>query len=451
MKYAAFALALLLGVPLMVLVAATWARARSWLLSLLLVSPALGTFTKLNFLSMEYYRGPDRGLEVTLTDLVALALAAALMVRLPRRVRWLPANSGWLLLLFAWSAYTVYQAPAPIFGWFTLAKLARMYLLYWCVANSLRAGVELRSVWRGLVGLSLLLLAWVLLQRYVTHDLTDGFRARGPFDHSNTLPPYLDPVFPVLVVWTVAEASRAWWRRWLALLAVFGMLFAVYSTFSRAGLALAVGALVLALGFALLRAPSVRGALVAGVFGLALLLGGVVAAPRVIERIRTAPESSEQAREEFNYASALMVRDHPLGIGLNNYSHVLTNTPQYRDHITVMADEEQAGVCHHIYWLTLAELGYPGFILFMLILARFLWLATRGAWRGRSLEALLLGGYAIGFLCLHLAGLLEWAFRITPVMAQFAMAAGAVAALEERVRTGTTEEPSGPAPAPEAA
>ena len=37
-----------------------------------------------------------------------------------------------------------------------------------------------------------------------------------------------------------------------------------------------------------------------------------------------------------------------------------------------MENEEHAGVCHHIYKLTAAEMGYGGLIVFALMLAHFL-------------------------------------------------------------------------------
>jgi O-antigen ligase len=441
MKYVVFGLAFVFGVPLMALAATYYPKARSWLLSLLIATPVLGGGVKLNFLSMESYRGPDRGFEVTLADLIALALAFSLVLRDRGRVRWLPTNSLWMLAFFLVAVASAFVAPVGVYAGFTLWKMVRMYLVFWVVANLVRSGVELRAVWRGLLIIGLAMLGYVLKQKYL-----DGYyRIPGPFDHSNTIPLYLNVVIPPLVVWLLADPALSAWKRSLSLLAVFAMLFAVQATFSRAGLMLAGAGFVGGLGLAIARVRSTRVVLLSGFVLVVLLLGVAKALPSILERIRTAPPTSEAARDEFNHAASLMVADHPFGIGINSFSEVLTVTTRYNQHIAVMQGEAQAGVCHHIYWLTLAELGWPGLALFLIVIGRFLLLAVRGSLRGRSLEGMVLAGYALGFLCMHAQGFLEWAFRITPVTLQFSIAAGVVVGLNDLVRAGvvTPLAPSG--------
>src|SRR5581483_10098168 len=93
-KYLVFALACGLGVPALGAFACASARVRRLALCLLAASTAFGTFAKLNFVSMEHYRGPDRGFEVTLTDLLALGLVAPVLAGRCGRIRWLPPNSA---------------------------------------------------------------------------------------------------------------------------------------------------------------------------------------------------------------------------------------------------------------------------------------------------------------------------------------------------------------------
>jgi len=430
MKYAVFGLMLVVGVPVMALLAASSQKLRDWLVSVLLIAPALGDKTGINFLSMESYRGPDRGFEVTLADLVVLGLCLAMILRDSARIRWLPAGSLVMALLFGMSVISAYTAPMPLYGWFTVWKLVRMYLLFWCVANLVRTGTDLTAFWRGFVTLGLLFLVMTLKQKYVNGI----YRVSGPFDHSNTIPLYLHPLIPLLALWALADQALTPLRRGLTLLAAFSMLFAVYATFSRAGLALAGAALMGALFWGVVRTRSPRALAITTGVVIAVALGMIKAVPRIIERMQTAPESSAAARDEFNHAASLMAAEHSLGVGLNNFSHVLTNTVRYRAHIQVMVDEAQAGVCHHIYWLTAAEMGWIGLAVFLLVIGRIMGFAVVGALRARTLEAHLLGGLALGMGALHLQGFLEWAFRITPVMAQFALVAGLVVALRDRTR-----------------
>jgi O-antigen ligase len=163
--------------------------------------------------------------------------------------------------------------------------------------------------------------------------------------------------------------------------------------------------------------------------------GGVKSADTILERFQSAPEESALARKEFEAAAVWMIYDRPLeGVGLNNFSYVLTVPSKYREHFKTMAGEKQAGVAHHIYLLTAAEMGYPGLIVLVIVLGRFAWLAGRHAWGARSLEGTLLFGFFLGLCALHAVGFLEWTLRITPVSYLFVICCGICVALAEAVR-----------------
>jgi hypothetical protein len=134
-----------------------------------------------------------------------------------------------------------------------------------------------------------------------------------------------------------------------------------------------------------------------------------------------------------------MASDHALGVGLNNFSRVLTDEHRYRAHVSVMAGEEEAGVAHHIYWLTAAETGYGGLLAFAALMAS---LTLRAAWHGlraANTESTLLGGFLLGICGLHVVGMLEWVFRLSPVLYLFAVVAAAVAAFPDPQRARALE------------
>lgn len=430
MKYAIFALVASLGVPAMTACAVSSERWRGRLLSLLIFMTAVGGPTKLNFVSMETYRGPDRGFEVTLVDLIAFALVLALLLKAPGRLCWLPYNSVWMAVGLGVALVSSAGSPQPLYSAFTLFKLLRLYLVYWCVVNCLRTGTDRHYVWLGFVGVGVFVTALALRQKY----LQGIYRVSGPFDHSNTIPLYLNLVMPALILWGLCDRRLSSRQVLLSSGVALGMLFSVAATFSRAGTALAVMALAGALTFANLRFRSVRVTVASLLVLLLMVAGAVKAAGSFIERIKSAPESSAGAREEFNYAAKLMLQDRLFGVGVNNFSYVLTNTPKYNEHIVIMANEEEAGVAHHIYLLTAAETGIPGLLVFLTVILRFWWLAGRAGWRARSLEGMLLLGLCLGATTLHLSGFLEWAFRITPVSYMFVVTSAVIAALAEAVR-----------------
>ncbi len=123
-------------------------------------------------------------------------------------------------------------------------------------------------------------------------------------------------------------------------------------------------------------------------------------------------------------AAKKMAEDHPFGVGVNNFSRVLTADQRYNQYLSVMEDEEQAGVCHHIYNLTAAELGKGGLYVFAIILGRFLLLPILPVIRSRQFESLILIGLWLGTIALHISGFMEWVFRITPVTFLYAINCG---------------------------
>ena len=436
-KYIVFGIAFVVGVPVMGFMASSSAKLRGWLLTLLIFSTALGDKANINFVSLEAYRGPDRGFEVNLTDLIALGLVVGLLMKYPTKVRWLPYNSFAMFMLFGVACIATWMAPQRLLAFFTLFKLIKVFVLFWCVVNCLHLGTSRDYVWKALVGIGLFVTVLALKQKYM-----DGiYRIPGPFDHSNTVPLFLNLIMPSLLMWGLCDKRLSQSQSVISIVAALGMVFAVAATFSRAGTALAIFCLIGTLAIANQRAKSLRVTATSIIVFLAMLGGGIKAADSFLDRMRNAPKSSEAARDEFNVAASMMAREHTFGVGLNNFSHVLTVNPHYNEHIEVMANEEQAGVAHHIYWLTAAEMGYPGLAAFLIVIVRFAWLAVWTGWRSESVEGLILFGYFFGYCALHASGFLEWAFRITPVMYLFTITAGICVAFADVARQNMRPRP----------
>lgn len=438
LKYLVFFLALIGGVPVLAGFAAAGQRYRGWLLSGLLFALCLGTSGKINFVSMESYRGPDRGFEITLADLLALALFLSMLLKDISRIRWFPRNTFPFFLYFGWSVISFLVAPQKIYAGFTLFKFFRMGFLYFVLYNAFTLDDPLPATWRGFVAIGLFITMIGLRQKY----LQGIYRIPGPFDHSNTIPLFLNLILPCLVVWALGDPKMSSGRWGLTLAAAFGMLFCILATFSRAGAALAIANLLAATAMAIWRIRSPR-AIGIGLLVLLLMCAGVVkVADSFLNRIRNAPKASEEARHEFNLAADHMARDHVFGVGLNQFSYMLTHDETYREYIKIMANEEQAGVCHHIYRLTAAEQGKTGLILFVILLLRTAWVAFRGFRKRTGVPGLLCFGVLLGFGSLHASGFLEWAFRITSVMAMFITVCAFAAALADQP---DEDEGSGPA------
>lgn len=433
MKYLVFIAASLALVPIVTVLASTAQRYRTWLLGILIFSTVIGDLAGVNFLSAETYRGPDRGFEVTLTDLLAWGLAISMYMRHGAKLRFSPPGTITLSALFLVGLISAAIAPVPLYSAFTLWKWLRLFVVYLVIVNSLALEFQLVAVRYGLTAIGAVITFLAVKQKYVDHI----YRIPGPFDHSNTIPLYVNLILPLLLVWALTDRTLKKWEVMTTMVCVFGMLFAVVATYSRAGMALSGMCAFGAMLVANLKGRTMRAGIASGLVLLLLIGGGVKAAGSIATRIATAPKASEEARDEFNQAADQMALDHPFGVGLNNFSRVLSDDARYNRYLGVMKNEAEAGVCHHIYRLTAAELGYGGLAIFVVLLLRFAGIALRWSWSSRTLEAALLAGQLLGFVALHLSGFFEWAFRITPVAQAFTIHCALVVALAARVQATT--------------
>jgi len=441
-KYVIFFITAFAGVPMMALSAMIRPAVPGLLLSGLIFSTSLGAQAGIRFVSMELYRGPDRGFEITITDLIALALVLWLVLTRMQKIKWIPPNSLFCLVFFGLACVSALMAPVSIYGEFTLLKLVRGYLVYWCVCNCILAGVDRRYVWFGFMAVAGYVTLLALEQKY----LFGLYRIHGPFDHSNTVPMYLNLTLPLLMVWGICDPRLDKISAFASMGAALGMVFCVLATQSRFGLVLSGLCLAGAIGYANARHRGSRTTVITAIMLLGVITGGAMAAGTVINRFKTAPKESEAAREEFNTAARMMLADHFFGVGLNNFSEVLSKEQRYREHIVVMKNEEQAGVAHHIYLLTAAEMGRIGLAAYLVVIFRFMWMALRGALTGRSVENGLLFGLFLGAVALHLVGLKEWALRITPPTYMFAITSGLIAAWSLRCRAARRAQKGMPPP-----
>ena len=373
----------------------------------------------LNPISYEAYRGDARGLEFSLVDFVALASLAAV-----------PAGRGAIPPL-AWRnamyllvcAASTFAAPNPLFAGFAVWKALRAALLFVAVHRLVSFDDRGPDVLRGLALGVVASGALALQQRY----LLGHFVSTGPFSHQNGLAMAVNMVVPPCYALALAGRGGA-----LAKAAVAAGAVAVVLTLSRGGLAMYAMALGIVYVGSLAKRASARKVvfLVASLGAAAAIL--LKSLDTIVERFLTAPDASHEARELFEEAARRMLRDHPGGIGLNQYSFVLDRT--YADPLG-NPDIDRDGIVHNIYWLTTAELGYAGIVTFGLLLVAPLLAALEGAWRERdsAVGDVLLGACG-AFAVTLLHSTLEWALRITQVGFVFWVVGGLAVGLRDHRR-----------------
>jgi O-Antigen ligase len=412
-----------------------------------------------NFFSEAWYRGTTRGVEVTLVELLAFALLMGCWLGrrgAERRMFW-PGSLGLQLLYFAYACVSVIFSHPRIFGVFELTKIFAGILVFLASAAYVRS----RREW------TLLVVAlgcavgfegvWALKQHFIMHLP----RVAGTLDHANSLSMYFCLTVPLLVA-----VALSGWSRGLSLfcgLCALAGCAGLTMTLSRAGIpifaAVVAGTVLACASWRLTpRRIAVRTILVLGVIAM-------VAECWTAMGQRYSESSLED--EYFNPAvdgrgvylrlSAAIVRDHILGVGLNNWSYDVSRLygPRigYRfedyDFLTSVygtANDKQfansylAAPAHNLAALTLGELGIPGLVIFALLWFRWLSMAAPFLLlpRGEPMRAM---GVGLLFCICGIFGqsLTEWVYRQTPILLTFSILLGALASLAHARRQASVE------------
>jgi O-antigen ligase len=159
---------------------------------------------------------------------------------------------------------------------------------------------------------------------------------------------------------------------------------------------------------------------------LAALPVTIKVGPAIIDRFQNAPVESGESRAQANEAALAMANRHFLGVGINNYSHVINETAYSR----FIPNEMDRGIVHNIYLLHACEMGWLGLIAFVLLIVNYLWIGARAAFSKRDDPGTWMAiGILAGMLGFWMQSFLEWAFRQTYLTVEFFMLAGFLAAL----------------------
>ena len=416
-----------LGMTLVFIPIASWFGIRyRWAERALVAGALLSTsyLIDINLVSMDWYRGDTRGFEFGLTDWMVISLIVV-MCRSPRwqnrRPELIPPNFGPMILYLGIATASVIVAYVPVYAGFGVLKIIRAMLVYWVAYNYLRHERDLNFF-------VLVMMAMVLLEFLLVLDQRAAgiYRAHGSTPHSNTLAIYINMLNMIFLALLMGDRRSR--KRQVAYAACLGMgTLIVLATFSRGALAMmAIGyPLVVALSF--FDSVSRQKFILVAFMVLMSIPSALKFAPAIIERFETAPIASELGRHQANAGALAMARDHVLGVGINNYSHVINET-HYSRYIPLVNDR---GIVHNIYYLHASEMGWLGLVVFLVMIARFLFMALRIILlRRNNIVSWIATGILVAMLTLWLQSWLEWVFRQTYVTVEFFLLAGFLAALD---------------------
>jgi len=420
-KYYIFLAATIVFIPI-----ASWLGIRyRWAERALVVGAFFSTcyLVDINLVSMDWYRGDTRGFEFGVTDWMIISLIIV-MARSPRwrskRLSVLPPNSGPILLYIAIALVSAVVAYVPTYAAFGIFKLLRAVAVYWVGYNYLRSEEDLRFI--------LLILAAIVGMEFllVVQQRAAGiYRAVGSTPHPNTLAIYINMMNMIFMSFLINDGGKRI-HRYLYLGCVGAGSLIVLATFSRGGMAMMVACYALVIVMSLLRKPEMRKLFIIFSIMVAAIPMGIKVAPSIVDRFINAPVQSGSSREQANAAATAMANRHPLGVGINNYSHVVNET-SYSRYLPVEGDR---GIVHNIYLLQASELGWLGLAAFLLVILNFLWKGLLMVGTAREGPAAWMAiGILVGMVSLWLQSFLEWAFRQTYLTVEFFMLAGFLTAL----------------------
>ena len=306
-------------------------------------------------------------------------------------------------LFFCAVTLSTYFASVPMASLFYSWQLLRMYLVFVVVA---RACADERVIPALFQGLAIGLIAEACLVFYQKYGV-GVLQPNGTFDHQNMLGLISNMVTIPFV--SLLMANRI--SRLVSWAPIAGFLIAAL-TASRATMGLAGLGLVLTYFQSIFRNRTSR-KIKLGLIGLLLAAVVVPIGLGSFEKrmeVQQGDSSEYYARDEraaYIDAASMMSSDYPLGVGANNFV-IVANTGGYYDRAEVVW-QSRSGHVHNIYWLTLAETGYPGLFSLLLVLVQPLYVAIRWSWRFRDHpDADLLGGLGVALLVTYVHSNYEW-------------------------------------------
>lgn len=374
-----------LGVFLGALTSRSSTRIRDVVFFLLAFGVVVAPFFGVNFLNCTWYQGTSNGLEFSLVDVLALGLLVSLL--LPRRgpPTWFwPASLGFLLIFLVYCGVSVAASEPKLFGLLELSKMVRGLLVFLVAALFIRGRTELGILVVAL-GCATCLEGVLAFKQYYWDGSPLG---PGGLDHPNSHAMYLCMVGPVFVAAATSDLHR--YVRWFAGFCAVVAVNSILMTTTSAGLVVFALIIMGTVLTSLSREISAKQAVLVSAF--CLVVGGAlylswhglqVRYTEIPPAGQLAGQQTQRPENPFRLAETI-VKEQPLGVGLNNWSYWVSKTYgarlnlNYQDYDHVEAEAAAASPQLHappaknLLALTAGELGWPGLLLFVLLWLRWL-------------------------------------------------------------------------------
>lgn len=390
--------------------------------------------------SVEWYRGHTKGYHFYFNEVLAIALITAFFLNGKKDFRWIPPGFGLYLAYCFLSFLSITRTPMPNYVMMSFFKFIKVGVIFVATFNFLRKEKDIHFFIKVLAGM----ICWECFIALKLKYLDGVYQVRGTFEHQNPLAMYCVMAGMLLLACGMSPTPHK--NSNFYLIGFMASAMIVVCSLSRGALAIFGLGTLGVMFFSMVDKPTPRRFGVLAGMGLCGALGLAVVADSIISRFNDkGNDASGKTRELMNAAAIHMLRDHPEGIGWNNYAHTINQPFPYGDVIDEYerdrgrkVDPDYAkGVVESHYWLLLSETGFQGYTSFMLMITVFLYWNIRGyfAYRGTMLSCVSLGA-GMGCFTNYLQSLLERVLTQQRNMMLWLIVLGLTAAVESFRRRG---------------
>lgn len=377
-----FWLGIMIGIPALVL-ACRLSKYCIYALFFMMIFSLLSPDSSITFDSHETYKAGTRGFEVHIADLIAIVFFVTILLRKDYRICWAPPMLILMLIYFAmgWVSWAMvgretmpiydpqyfveYEYAVPFFELklyplFELSKIARGIFIFWVMFNLLQD----KELYKYFVAVLSVTVIYIFMGLFIGRYAFGEYRSQLGTWNSNDLDTYVG-IAAIVIFPQAFVAKTILGNLWYWFMLLLGLVAIVF-TVSRSSLAGLILASMIVTIWMLIHYPTAKNFFFTALSSLLLCLAILKAASTLHERFnKEAIESSAEERKTVYQSAYLMGMEHTFGVGLGNFSAWQVNEYAQR------SGSDPYGMAHHIWYLTFAELGFPGLIAFILIWLRF--------------------------------------------------------------------------------
>lgn len=344
----------------------------------LLIVSSVKEHWSITFLSEELYKTSTRGFEIHLSDLCAIVLIGSMLLRKDFKIHWflpltIPTFLFILIALISWiTVINDYGSSVPnpfythspaiyyptfdlyLYPLFEISKIIRGFIIYWTTVNLLNDIKFLRTAIISFCVIVVYLTCMSLYLRYIEGDYRVGY-----LSSANVLGCYAAMLGGFIL--PLAFQSRKIWQSFFYSIIFLSSFVCVILSLSRAALFGILLTTLFSMIVCTVKFKSFKAKILDAFFIIATILMIVKSFSSLTERGVIEPlKSSEEIRDLLNDEAVKMANNHFFGVGLGNFSAFSIFL------YSKLNSAELGNLAHNIWYLTLGEVGWIGFSVFVL-------------------------------------------------------------------------------------